>query len=205
MRLAILVVFNGVVGNNTKPEARSRTEFQGFVLVDEYAPLVFVNSADFIAAQMFTLGTRDGPSFHRRDWPVRSSTGCVPADHGAEQFCHQVGSGIPGAPAGVAGSSGPAVQGIWATLIKEVARKFKVSFIVAARRALDLGSDRAVMLFLPPTMILTGSKAEGARFPARRKAIFGTRRRWRIGPTLCGCCRSSCQEKAVCRIERRTA
>ncbi len=50
----IIVVFNSVVGNNTHRKL-SVEEFRGFVLVDEYAPLVFVNSGDSQAAQLFTL------------------------------------------------------------------------------------------------------------------------------------------------------
>jgi Zn-dependent peptidase ImmA (M78 family) len=133
-QVGILVVVNGIVGNNTRRKLNVE-EFRGFVLVDAYAPLVFINGADAKAAQMFTLAHElvhlwlgKSAAFDlRRLQPARDAT---------EQLCNRTAAEflVPEAE----------LRRAWPTLqdgtdhYQQLARQFKVSELVAARRALDL-------------------------------------------------------------------
>jgi len=50
----IIVMMNGIVGKNTH-RALDINEFRAFALVDEWAPLIFINSADSQGAKLFSL------------------------------------------------------------------------------------------------------------------------------------------------------
>jgi Zn-dependent peptidase ImmA (M78 family) len=131
----ILVVVNGVVGNNTRRKL-DPDEFQGFAMTDEWAPLVFVNGADFKGAQMFTLahelahvwlGQPGLSSFHRLQ----------PSNHEAERFSNAVAAELLVPEQALRAAWRGLAEG--AGRFEELARRFKVSRVVAARRTLDLG------------------------------------------------------------------
>ncbi|MCD6291810.1 MAG: ImmA/IrrE family metallo-endopeptidase [Anaerolineae bacterium] len=50
----IIVLQSGIVLNNSRRRL-SVAEFRGFALTDEYAPLIFINARDTVAARIFTL------------------------------------------------------------------------------------------------------------------------------------------------------
>jgi Zn-dependent peptidase ImmA (M78 family) len=107
-------------------------ECRGFVLVDEFAPFMFINNADGKAAQMFTIvhelahiwtGQSAGFDFRKLQ----------PADAPIEQLCDKVAAEFL-VPA-------EAFTKVWDQYknVRQTARYFKVSEIVVARRALDTG------------------------------------------------------------------
>lgn len=130
----ILVIVNGIVGNNTHRKL-DPAEFRGFVLVDEYAPLVFANGADGRAAQMFTLAHElahvwfgASAAFDLRE--------LQPANDRTELACNRAAAEFL-VPEGE-------LRARWSSVRQEpkpfqtFAHRFKVSELVAARRALDL-------------------------------------------------------------------
>lgn len=130
-----IVAVSGIVGNNTRRKLDPR-EFRGFVLVDAYVPLVFVNGADARAAQMFTLAHElahvwlgISAAFDLRD--------LQPAADETEQVCNYTAAEllVPETE----------LRELWPRVRRDpepyqsIAMHFKVSVLVAARRALDLG------------------------------------------------------------------
>ncbi|QQS29840.1 MAG: ImmA/IrrE family metallo-endopeptidase [Sphingobacteriales bacterium] len=127
----IIAMFNGIVENNTHRPIEV-DECRGFVLVDEYAPFMFINNSDSKAAQMFTIvhelahiwtGNSAGFDFKK----------LKPADNPIEVLCDKVAAEflVPQAT----------FHDVWQKYpkIKTCSRYFKVSEIVIARRALDTG------------------------------------------------------------------
>lgn len=142
-RAGIIIVSNGIVGNNTRRKL-DPSEFRGFVLVDEYAPLVFVNGADGKAAQMFTLAHELAHVFFGSSaaFDLREMQ---PADNPTEQMCNRVAAEFL-IPERELHRAWPSVRND-SEPFQAIASQFKVSVLVAARRALDLNLiDRKAFL-----------------------------------------------------------
>ena len=125
----IIVTYNGIVGSNTH-RVIDVNECRGFVLVNNKAPFLFINSADAKAAQMFTI-------IHElaHVWLGKSAgfdnANLLPADDPLEILCDKVAAEL----------LVPEIYFLkkWETTqdFKYLSRIFKVSPIVIGRRALD--------------------------------------------------------------------
>jgi Zn-dependent peptidase ImmA (M78 family) len=128
----MVAIFNGIVEHNTHRPI-SVDDCRGFVLVNEFAPFMFVNNADFKSAQIFTIvhelahiwtGNSAGFDYRRLQ----------PASDPTEILCDKVAAEFL-VPA-------QAFDEVWKNRpnnFSYAARYFKVSEIVIARRALDTG------------------------------------------------------------------
>lgn len=131
--IGIVTVCNGVVGNNGHRKL-DVDEFRGFVLSDPYAPFVFINGADAKGAQMFTLAHELAHLWLGSDGVINFRM-MLPEDFDEERFCDKVAAEflVPAAE----------FQAMWREAQRQddafdyLARRFKVSQIVIARRALD--------------------------------------------------------------------
>ncbi len=128
----IITVFNGVVENNTQRQIPVEA-CRGFVLVNEFAPFMFVNNADFKSAQIFTIVHELAHIWtgHSAGFDFRK---LQPANDPIEILCDQVAAEflVPTQAFGEVWNHSPRDYA-------HASRHFKVSEIVIARRALDTG------------------------------------------------------------------
>ena len=171
----ILVVFNGVVGNNTS-RPLDPDEFQGFALSDPYAPLVFVNNCDFKAAQMFTLAHELAHLVIGRSG-VSGFEGFDAGHHAEERACDRAAAELL-IPEEELTVFWPEAQR-QSDPIREVARRFRVSRIVAARRALDIGKIGREEFMDFYRVHRKGAKAAVGSTPGG--GDFWNTQEWRIG------------------------
>jgi Zn-dependent peptidase ImmA (M78 family)/transcriptional regulator with XRE-family HTH domain len=132
--LGVVAVINGVVGNNTHRRLDVE-EFRGFALSDEYAPLIFVNGADAKSAQMFTLA-HELAHIWLGESALTDAGLLSPPSQEIESWCDRAAAEflVPARE----------LRACWGEVRREeapfeiLARRFKVSPIVAGRRAMDL-------------------------------------------------------------------
>lgn len=129
--IGITIVFNGIVENNTSRPI-TVDECRGFVLVDPIAPFMFINNADGKAAQLFTIIHELAHIWtgHSAGFDFRQ---LLPANDPIELLCDKVSAEFL-VPA-------ESFTKVWENKpgIAPTAKHFKVSEIVIARRAMDLG------------------------------------------------------------------
>jgi Zn-dependent peptidase ImmA (M78 family)/DNA-binding XRE family transcriptional regulator len=128
----ILVMRSGTVAGNTHRTISPRV-FRGFAISDELAPLIFVNAADFRAAQTFTVAHELGHIW-LGDTGISNEDLAAPDPSARERYCDAIAAELL-----VPKGSFLAKWDSHGNRIGSLAKYFRVSSLVVLRRARDLG------------------------------------------------------------------
>ncbi|TGK79192.1 ImmA/IrrE family metallo-endopeptidase [Leptospira noumeaensis] len=133
--VGVLVMASSIVGSNTHRHLDVE-EFRGFALADSYAPLIFINTSDSKAAQMFTLLLEFAHVILGESGISNAGVGQV-TDMEVEKWCNAVAAEflMPMERTLSEYRENEPIQ----DAIQRFAKLFKVSSLVALRRLLDAG------------------------------------------------------------------
>jgi Zn-dependent peptidase ImmA (M78 family)/transcriptional regulator with XRE-family HTH domain len=133
--MGILVMRSSIVGSNNRRKL-SVEDFRGFALSDEYAPVVFINSSDSKAAQLFTL-VHEVVHIWIGESSINNLSATYDVGHEVEGYCNRVAAEIL-VPL-------EELKKLWIVSnepgneIRRIGRIYKVSTLVMARRVRDAG------------------------------------------------------------------
>lgn len=131
----VMVMISGVVGSNNHRKLDPE-EFRGFVMVDNLAPLIFINSNDTISAKMFTFAHELAHIWLGESGVSNMLMEKIP-DEKTERWCNQVGAELL-VPLADLSNTYDADNDLH-TEMERLARRYKVSTLVVLRRIFDLG------------------------------------------------------------------
>ena len=139
--VGIIVMMSGIVGNNTH-RALDNSEFRAFTLIDDYAPLIFINSNDSEGGKLFSLLHETVHIFLGNN-SLFNSDDKQNISEPTEKLCNAVTAEII-VPQAIFMNMWQKDQNALEQ-INKLSKEFKCSTVVIARRALDYGLINAIL------------------------------------------------------------